>query len=314
LNALNQTIQLLAANDTGIGAAAAGVAAAGVSPAAVHGACRELSSLNEAMHYMKYVFDANADKHNYDILVMRPFATYTMHSAIIAKGGKDLGCVFHGHHDFQLSDNVATKTHFGNYTFYSKAVVKTPRNYTIVPDCFAQGYISGEGAEFFIPSVNGQDAAGDIVNEGGDLANAILDGSLGTPECKKSLIAWRVPRGHGKKLAEAIDIMGRFSNTQRDFEAGSAEHFPGASILSRMENIEELDQNRHDETFLHQVQQVNTVCFRGAQWTNGVFSHRNRGHWGNHVYPGVLPVRDGALSHMDPSQSPKVGDRLVEFD
>lgn len=269
------------------------------------------------MHYMKYVFDANADKYSYDILIMRPFATYTMHSAIIAKGGKDLGCVFHGHHDFQLSDNVATKTHFGNYTFYSKAVVKTPRNYTIVPDCFAQGYISGEGTEFFTPSVNGRRAVGagfESVNEQGSLSEAIIAGSLGTPECKQSLIAWRIPRGHGKKLAEAIDIMGRFSNFHRDFEAGSDDHFPGASILRSMENIEELDQNRHDEHYLHQVQQINTVCFRGAQWTNGVFSHRNRGHWGNHVYPGVLPVRDGAISHMDPQQSPKIGDTMVEFD
>ena len=107
--------------------------------------------------------------------------------------------------------------------------------------------------------------------------------------------------------------MGRFSHFHRDFETNGKQHFTGASILGQMECIEELDQNRHDEHYLHQVQQVNTVCFRGAQWTNGVFSHRNRGHWGEHVYPGA-PVRDGALSHMDPSKSPNIGDRLVEFD
>lgn len=269
--------------------------------------CGALGLLNEYLHFAIFIFDADLDQHRYDILLMRPFATYTMHSAILAKGGKELGSTFHGHHDFQLSDNVATKTHFGNYTFYSKAVVRTPRNYTIIPDCFAQGYIAGEGTEFFSSGAEGDKWTG-------SLGEAIAEGTLGSPECKKSLIAWRIPRGEGKKLAEAIDIMGRFSHFQRDYESSGKQHFTGANILGQMEGIEELDQNRHDEHYLHQVQQVNTVCFRGAQWTNGVFSHRNRGHWGNHVYPGVLPVRDGALSHMDPSESPKVGDRLVEFD
>lgn len=288
-----------------------------LSEQAVHDMCAELGKLNEALHYMKYVFDADADVHQYDIVLFRPFATYTMHSAILAKGGKDLGCVFHGHHDFQLSDNVATKTHFGNYTFYSKPVVKTPRNYTIIPDCFAQGYISGEGTEFFRPGVIGQRQVGNAaVNayQMGDLEEAISAGTLGSPECKKSLIAWRVPRGEGKKLKEAIDIMGRFPGQLRDFESSEEPHFPGAGALASMERIEELDQNRNDDHYLHQVQHVNTVCFRGAQWTNGIFSDRNRGHWGDSVYPGVLKVRDGALAHMDPSQAPTIGDRMVEFD
>lgn len=274
--------------------------------------CAQLGKMNELLHYLKYVFDADADVHKYDIILFRPFATYTMHSAILAKGGKDLGSVFHGHHDFQLSDNVATKTHFGNYTFYSKPVVKTPRNYTIIPDCFAQGYIAGEGHEFFRPGLStGGNPAG---YQDGDLEEAITSGSLGSPECKRSLIAWRVPRGEGKKLREAIDIMGRFPGQLRDFEAADEPHFPGAGALASMERIDELDQNRNDDHYLHQVQHVNTVCFRGAQWTNGVFSDRNRGHWGEAVYPGVLPVRDGALAHMDPSRAPKVGDRMVEFD
>lgn len=271
---------------------------------------KQLGQFNEALHYMKYVFDADADKHKYDIILFRPFATYTMHSAILAKGGRDLGSVFHGHHDFQLSDNVATKTHFGNYTFYSKPVVKTPRNYTIIPDCFAQGYIAGEGHEFFRPGVS---TGGDNYQDG-DLEEAITSGSLGSPECKRSLIAWRVPRGEGKRLREAIDIMGRFPGQLRDFEAADEPHFPGAGALASMERIDELDQNRNDDHYLHQVQHVNTVCFRGAQWTNGIFSDRNRGHWGEAVYPGVLPVRDGALAHMDPSRAPKIGDRMVEFD
>ena len=225
-----------------------------------------------------------------------------MHSAILAKGGSDLGSTYHGHHDFQLSDNVAVKTHFGNYTFYSKAVVKRPRNYTIIPDCFAQGYISGEGHTFFMPPAAGTDA--------GDLGQAIQEGTLGSSDCRKSLIAWKIPRGDGEKLADAIDITGRFAGAHRDYEPDDALHFEGADALGSLEFIEELDQNRADDAYLHQVQQVNTVCFRGAQYTNGTFTHTGKGHWGT-PYAGVLPVRDGAVMYMDPSKEPKKGDQVV---
>ena len=254
------------------------------------------------LHHMYYLLSADADKHHYDILLLRPFQTYTMHSAILAKGGSDLGNTYHGHHDFQLSDNVAVKTHFGNYTFYSKAVVKRPRNYTIIPDCFAQGYISGEGHTFFQPA--GEDG------EPGDLGKAIQEGTLGSSDCRQSLIAWKVPRGDGEKLADAIDITGRFAGVHRDYEPDDELHFRGADVLGGLEFIEELDQNRTDEAYLHQVQQVNTVCFRGAQYTNGTFTHTGKGHWGT-PYAGVLPVRDGAIMYMDPSKEPKKGDQVV---
>ena len=255
-----------------------------------------------AIHAEYFKADADADKHHYDILLMRPFQTYTMHSAILAKGGSDLGATYHGHHDFQLSDNVAVKTHFGNYTFYSKCVVKRPRNYTIIPDCFAQGYISGEGHTFFQP------AGGD--GEPGDLGKAIQEGTLGSSDCRQSLIAWKIPRGDGEKLADAIDITGRFAGAHRDYEPDDALHFEGADALGGLEFIDELDQNRADDAYLHQVQQVNTVCFRGAQYTNGTFTHTGKGHWGT-PYAGVLPVRDGAVMYMDPSKEPKKGDQVV---
>ncbi len=253
------------------------------------------------LHFISYVAQADADHHNYDILLLRPFQTYTMHSAIMAKGGSELGNTYHGHHDFQLSDNVAVKTHFGNYTFYSKAVVKRPRNYTIIPDCFAQGYISGEGHTFFRPP--GADGPG-------DLGRAIQEGSLGSADCRQSLIAWRIPRGEAENLADAIDITGRFAGVHRDYEEGDLPHFTGADALGVLESIEELDQNRSDDAYLHQVQQVNTVCFRGAQYTNGTFTHHGKGHWGT-PYAGVLPVRDGAIMYMDPAKEPSKGDKIV---
>ena len=290
------------ANDGALENLEADVRGLDANPETARAVGAEIKKTDLAIHAQYFKADADADKHHYDILLLRPFQTYTMHSAILAKGGSDLGNVYHGHHDFQLSDNVAVKTHFGNYTFYSKAVVKRPRNYTIIPDCFAQGYISGEGHTFFQPPREGGDA--------GDLGKAIQEGTLGSSDCRQSLIAWKIPRGDGEKLADAIDITGRFAGAHRDYEPDDALHFEGADALGSLEFIDELDQNRADEAYLHQVQQVNTVCFRGAQYTNGTFTHTGRGHWGT-PYAGVLPVRDGAIMYMDPSKEPKKGDQVV---
>jgi len=266
----------------------------------------DIKSTDLDIHHLAYTAMADAEHHNYDILIMRPFQTYTMHSAIMAKGGSELGNTYHGKHDFQLSDSVATKTHFGNYTFYSKPVVKRPRNYTIIPDCFAQGYISGEGHAFFQPPSRNLDGDAGL----GDLGRAIQEGSLGSSDCHHSLIAWKIPRGDGEKLADAIDMTGRFAGVHRDYEAGDSVHFSGADALGSLESVEELDQNRSDTAYLHQVQNINTVCFRGAQYTNGTFTHMGKGHWGT-PYAGVLPVRDGAIMYMDPAKEPKKGDVVV---
>ena len=82
----------------------------------------------------------------------------------------------------------------------------------------------------------------------------------------------------------------------------------GADALGSLEFIDELDQNRADDAYLHQVQQVNTVCFRGAQYTNGTFTHTGKGHW---VLRTRVCLCVMVRSCMDPSKEPKKGDQVV---
>lgn len=70
---------------------------------------------------------------------------YRASTAILCKAGSDLGNTCHGHHDFQLSDDVLHKVHIGHYTFYSKAVVKNSKLMIRAPGVFARKYIGGEG-------------------------------------------------------------------------------------------------------------------------------------------------------------------------
>ncbi|KAK3289850.1 hypothetical protein CYMTET_2699 [Cymbomonas tetramitiformis] len=76
-------------------------------------------------------------------LLLRPYQTYQMCAAILTKSGKETGETLIGHYDFQLSDDVVRKMHYGNFTIYQKAVVYNPKNVLPVPDIWCQGYLGG---------------------------------------------------------------------------------------------------------------------------------------------------------------------------
>ena len=85
----------------------------------------------------------------FNVMLMRPFIEHRMYSAILAKSGYDTGATYFGHSDFQLGDDVVTKVHYGNFTFYSKAVITNPKNVMIAENIMAGGYIGGNNATFF---------------------------------------------------------------------------------------------------------------------------------------------------------------------
>lgn len=226
------------------------------------------------------------------IILFRPFSTWRMGSAIIAEGGEDLGQTLHGHHDFQLSDDVVRKTILGHYTFYSKSVVKRPKNYCIVEDVYASGYVSGGGTEFFTQQ---------------GLENALEDQSIGTVDNRHSLIAWFVRSD--QDFNKALDIFGKLPPSLREFDDDNAFHFPGAEQLQRC--FEELDPYRDDGDYVKDSPHINTVCFRGAQMkqdNNGDWkvSHLNQGHWGELTYDGCMSVREGRMVEMNKKKVLKV--------
>ena len=223
-------------------------------------------------------------------LLFRPFQTYRMASAILAKGGSETGSTYHGHHDFMLSDDILRKVHVGHYTFYSKSVVKRPKNYIIVEDCFAQGYVGGENA--------------DILSAQG-FKDKLAKNELGKNGA--SIIAVKIkgkPPGN-----DILDITGRFHNSIYDTlndDGSTEEHYPGSAKVYKDLGLAQLEPYRADlkDEFIQRVQRLNTVCFRGMQYTQagatGDFkiTHLNTGHWGENVYAGVKKVREGENSFM----------------
>jgi len=220
------------------------------------------------------------------ILIFRPAQTYAMSSAILMKGGTETGSTYHGHHDFMLSDDIIRKVHVGHYTFYSKAVVKRPKNYIIVENIFAQGYVGGEGTEFY-------EKAQDFV------ANA-ASGELATNG--KSLLAVKIKKGD--VLNNCIDITGRFAPSIMDSMTQSGnvrEHFRNSSAFYNAHLLSKIDMFRvtQEDDYRQRIKRCNTVCFRGMQFNkSGKCTQLNTGHWSERVYPGVRKVRDGQNAFM----------------
>lgn len=231
-----------------------------------------------------------------DILIFRPFQTYHMSSAILAAGGSELGETFHGHHDFQLSDDIIRKVHVGHYTHYSKSVVKQPKRYTIAEDVFAQGYISGEGVEFFSEVT---------------LREAVESGTIGTSDCRESLISWIIPQGGAGSDATVLDMTGEFSDRYREY--GSVE-FSGSPQLKRI--LQDIGLNREDlddDIFLSNQYSDNTLCFRGKQFDKKgddyVCTSLGNGHWKGLIYSGCMSVREGTIMTAD-HITHKIGEKL----
>ena len=227
-----------------------------------------------------------------DILIIRPNQTFRMASCILAKGGSDLGATYHGHHDFMLSDDVVRKVHVGHYTFYSKSVVKRPKNYIIVENVFSQGYVGGMGVKYH--------DAGSFISQAGS-------GQLGVGG-QQSLIAVAIPKGTAP-TNNVIDITGRFApsvyDTFKDNSEQIEEHYPGSGNVYNALNMSTVDMYRstHEDEYLTRVKRVNTVCWRGHEMVRSDDGNvkpvqLNTGHLGENIYPGLRKVLEGENSFV----------------
>jgi len=249
------------------------------------------------------------------VLLLRPFQTYNMASAVLLKGGMDTGFTAHGHHDFQLTDDVIHKVHIGHYTFYHKSIVKQPKNIVIAQDIFSHSYVSGEGTEFFYPEGVDDDAAAAFVGCN-NLQKKPFSQQLAEDRFSASLIPVLIPYADGAAYAEQqipplqnpIDITGHY-NPQTLDQANSqlnddAPHYPEATDYASALNFDTLQQYGSNDQFLSPLRHLNTVCFQGHQVSKseggGKFDKIviNTGHWGPQVYAGVRSVRNGENAFM----------------
>lgn len=221
------------------------------------------------------------------VLLLRPFQTYNMASAILMKGGLDTGFTAHGHHDFMLTDDVIHKVHIGHYTFYHKSVIKQPKNIIMAEDIFAQSYVSGEGTGLF----------------GGEGEDYSFSSEIANDSFTRDLIALWIPGADKPKIQNPLDITGFYSNQVLNMGnttlPTNEEHYPNADLYSAALGFDRLQNYGNPDNFLAPVRHLNTICFQGHQL---IYNEKkegfttitmNTGHWGPNVYPGCRSVRNG---------------------
>lgn len=245
------------------------------------------------------------------VLLVRPFMTYRMASAILMKGGLETGFTAHGHHDFMLTDDVIHKVHIGHYTFYHKSVVKQPKNIVIAEDIFAHSYVGGEGTNVF----------SDIADFKLQVGNTSFKGDL-IPiwiHEKKNSAGEVVPHN----IQNPLDLTGYYGpgilNEQNSDLDNEKIHYPYAHQISKFYGFNEFADFTQDDRFLTPIRHLNTVCFRGHSlaYDPKTDGHTritiNTGHWGPNVYPGCRSVRNGENTFLKDMEYAKyrVGQRLA---
>jgi hypothetical protein len=249
-----------------------------------------------------------ADVNTGTVMLVRPFMTYNMASAILMKGGLETGFTAHGHHDFMLTDDVIHKVHIGHYTFYHKSVVKQPKNIVIAEDIFAHSYVSGEGTNLF---KNLKD----------------LSSQVGGTHFSADLIPIWIPatdeNNDDTKITNPLDLTGFYGpgilNDQNSDLDNDKPHYPHADALAKHYGFHEFSDFSQDDRFLAPIRHLNTVCFRGhsLSYDTKTDGHTkitiNTGHWGPNVYPGCRAVRNGENTFLKDMEYAKyrVGQRLA---
>lgn len=249
-----------------------------------------------------------ADDKTGTVLLVRPFMTYNMASAILMKGGLETGFTAHGHHDFMLTDDVIHKVHIGHYTFYHKSVVKQPKNIVIAEDIFAHSYVSGEGTNIFKDVKDLQTQVG------------------GTRFTADLIPIWIPAEADGKKtkVTNPLDLTGFYgpgilNDQNSDLDNPDKPHYPHADALAKHYGFNEFSDFSRDDRFLAPIRHLNTVCFRGhsLSYDPKTDGHTkitiNTGHWGPNVYPGCRAVRNGENTFLKDMEYAKyrVGQRLA---
>jgi len=242
--------------------------------------------LGNAVHYKALErFIATGCSFPFNMIYARPYQTYKLSTGICMKAGSETGETLVGHADFQLTDNVVQKIHYGNFTVYTKSVVYKQNRVYHANSMFSTGYSGGTGCEFFSTKR--------------DYEKYLESGN--TDMRQKSIFAILAP--YSTKLYQnPLDITGTHSGNLHPLNNGEGDHYASAGFYRKVWGWSETSEDPPGRCSFDADDDgdSNTVCFQGHQSlynpsNGGMFDIiiKNTGHWGPNVYPGVGKVRNG---------------------
>jgi hypothetical protein len=234
----------------------------------------------------------------FDFIGFRPRITHSMATGILLKAGADTAETLVGHADFQLSDDVVRKMHYGHFTLYSKTIVWKSDNIYLAENIVSTGYVRGNDVSTnTLPALMAgrSDASMYIAL----IPATGVRGPGGVTNADRS----------GQSFFNPMDITGRFSTNvphlaNLDAEVGNkgALHYPGADFYANVWMMNNQQQQSITSFTPMVVSSHNTLCFQGHQMNYNVADRQynlttlNTGHFGDRVYPGCGKVRRMASS------------------
>ena len=236
----------------------------------------------------------------FGFLLFRPWMTYRMGTGILAKSGRETGETLIGHADFQLSDNVVQKMHYGNFTMYLKSIVIKQQNVYLAENMYAMGYVGGNDCRFF----TSPNEVTDYMDSGCGRSMFSCLVPYDTRASDPSNCAWACD------YPNPMDITGQFQHARlaTNGSSPSANHYASCDFYSNYWQWKHTMQPDTDMPYFSTYSKWNTLCYQGHQAMYNPQTHQfdavieNTGHWGNRVYPGCGRVRRGLQKLLEPVQ------------
>lgn len=170
--------------------------------------------------------------------------------------GRQTGETLIGHADFQLADNVIQKMHIGNFTMYLKSIVYQQQNVYIADNIFSQGYLSGNGMEFWTPEKSKKMTLDSFDNS--------------TPSIFSCLVPYDSPRQEGdyfmNEYPNPLDVTGLYNTTNPALEHMSSNreiHYATAPFYAALHRFD--NSTPADAMSFGSYNRFNTMCFQGHQ-------------------------------------------------
>lgn len=199
------------------------------------------------------------------------------------------GNTFHGNADMMLSDNAATQMHYGHLTYYNKSIVMQSGRITHARHCIVKSYNGGNGHLVW-----------DATDE--DDVEEYRNGALHKDiHFVPIFMDQTVDSNH-------MDATGRFhKDIGADDQTQKATFYPTAAIYADFWGWNQDTLNLTDASYNNvRPARENTIMFQEHQSMynpgSGSFDLyvRDKGHWGDRVYPGCGRVRRGLESYLKP--------------
>lgn len=233
----------------------------------------------------------------FDVLVMRPWSTYRMSTAVMMVGGTETGTTKFGHVDVTTATQGTNKSTFVHASWQMGAVIRRPERIMHLPNLSYKARHGGCGTDWITD------------DQFRGLKDNTWEPTLGQYRREYgSIYSVLVPYGWVPEKPDCIDIRGHFEDEPTN---SKKLHYPSAAWYANELGLEEIfTPPQIGPIWKVAAARINTVVFQGMHYVcmdkPCEFNRRltGRGHQGDVEYPGCRAVRDG-LELMDHKRCPE---------